>query len=444
MWQPGWSSEPEIRGQRFTLPAELEDGRIPEMFGKLSNLFSVLFIAALVWASFAEMRELAIGHGEIVPTGHVQTIQHLEGGQVESISVQEGQQVEAGTILMHLSPAAAASDLHQLQVRAASLRLHKEGLSALIDGREPDFMVRESNYPDLAAQQMQVFKSKREQSLQELNGFQARVSQREAEYKAATLEAESLKTQIEINAEQMDIREKLLKDGYTSRRAFLQAKSSLEDAKARHFSVVGRREAAREQLREAQSALDGGVAERQQQLTEERSKISTELAELEEQLGKHTDRVDRLVVKSPIRGIVQELAQQTPGEVVKPGELVARIIPLDSSIVAEVRVDPKDVGHVKKDDEVEVKLSTYDPNIFGVLKGKVDVVSASTFKTEEGEPYYKVIVALDGSYIGEGTKRRLIQPGMIVEANIVTGSKSLVKYLLKPVYRSLDVGFSER
>ena len=99
MWQPGWSSEPDIRGQRFTLPAELEDGRIPHMFGKLANLFSMLFLAALVWASFAEMRELAIGHGEIAPSGHVQTIQHLEGGQVESIEVREGQQVEAGAIL---------------------------------------------------------------------------------------------------------------------------------------------------------------------------------------------------------------------------------------------------------------------------------------------------------------------------------------------------------
>lgn len=444
MWQPGWSRDPEIRGQRFTLPAELEDGRIPQMFGKLSNLFSILFVAALVWASFAEMRELAIGHGEIAPTGHVQTIQHLEGGQVERIVVREGQRVEAGAILMHLSPAAAASDLNQLQVRAASLRLQKEGLSALIEERKPAFMERESNYPDLATEQSQVFRTRREQSAQEEKGLQARVSQRKAEYEAAKLEAKSLKTQIEINAEQMAIREKLLKDGYTSRRAYLQAKASLEDAKARHFSVVGRREAARELLREAQSALEGGKAERLQSFAEERAKVSAELAELEEQLGKHTDRVERLVVKSPVRGIVQELAQKTPGEVVKPGDLVAKVIPQDSSVVAEVRVDPKDVGHVKKDDVVEVKLSTYDPNIFGVLTGKVDVVSASTFKTEDGESYYKVIVALDKDHIGDGSKRRIIQPGMVVEANIITGSKSLIKYLLKPVYRSLDVGFSER
>ncbi len=444
MWQPGWSSEPDIRGQRFTLPAELEDGRIPHMFGKLANLFSMLFVAALVWASFAEMRELAIGHGEIAPSGHVQTIQHLEGGQVESINVREGQQVEAGQILVHLSPVAAASDLNQLHVRAASLRLQKEALTALIEKRKPELMTAENNYPDLASEQMQVYTAKRDQYSQDRRALEARVSQRKAEYEAAKLETGSLKTQIEINEEQLAIRAKLLKSGYTSRRAFLQTKASLEEVKARYFSIVGRRDAAKESLNEAKSALIGGTAEALKLLNEERTKVSAELAELTEQVGKHEDRVDRLVVKSPIDGIVHELAQKTPGEVVKPGDLVAKIVPLNSSVVAEVRIDPKDVGHVKTGDRVEIKLSTFDPNVFGVVMGKVDVISASTFKNEEGEPYFKAIVALDQRSVGEGNRRRLIQPGMVVEADIITGSKSLVKYLLKPVYRSLDIGFSER
>lgn len=444
MWQPSWSSEPDIRGQRFTLPAELEDGRIPHMFGKLTNLFCMLFAAALVWASFAEMRELAIGHGEIIPSGHVQTIQHLEGGQVESIDVREGQLVEAGTVLMRLSLVSAVSDLNQLHIRAASLRLQKEALNALIEGRAPDFMAAEKDFPDLAAEQMQVYTSKRDQISSEFSALKARVLQRQAEFKAAKLEAGSLSRQIEINKEQLAIRSELLKSGYTSRRAYLQAKVSVEDSRARYFSISGRRESAREQLNEAKSALDGGKAESLKLLNEERARFSAELAELEQQIGKHEDRVDRLAVKSPIRGIVQELAQKTPGEVVRPGDLVARVVPLDSSIVAEVRVDPKDIGHVKVGDQVEVKLSTFDPNVFGTITGKIKVISASTFKNEDGEPYYKVVVTLDQRYVGKGDRRRLIQPGMVVEADIITGSKSLVKYLLKPVYRSLDIGFSER
>lgn len=444
MWQPGWSSEPDIRGQRFTLPAELEDGRIPHMFGKLTNMFCLLFLVALIWASFAEMRELAFGHGEIVPSGHVQIIQHLEGGQVESINVREGQQVEAGTILVRLSSVAAASDLNQLQIRAANLRLQKETLGALTENRTPDFTAVEKDYPGLTAGQMQVYNSKRDQIAQQLSASKARVSQRKAEYEAAKLEAKSLQRQIEINQEQLSIRSELLQSGYTSRRAYLQTEASLEESRARHFSMIGRREAAREQLNEAKSVYEGGKAENLKLLSEEHAKISAELAELVQQIGKHEDRVDRLVVKSPIRGIVQELAQKTPGEVVKPGDLVARIVPLDTSIVAEVRIDPKDVGHVKVGDVVEVKLSTFDPNVFGVVMGKVGVISATTFKNEDGQPYYKAVLLLDQRTVGSGNRQRLIQPGMVVEANIITGSKSLIKYLLKPVYRSLDIGFSER
>lgn len=444
MFQPSWASEPDIRGQRFTLPVELEDGRIPHLFGKLTYLFSMLFLATLVWGSFAEIRELAIGYGEITPSGHVQTIQHLEGGQVESINVREGQQVEAGTILVQLSPVATASDLNQLHVRAASLRLRKEMLKALIEERAPDLMALEKDYPDMAAEQMQVYTSKRDQISQEQRALKARVSRRQAEYEAAKLEAESLKRHIEINEEQLAIRSKLLESGYTSRRAFLQTKASLEEVKARRFSTLGRRDAAKEQLNEAKSGFEGGKAESLKLLSEERYKVSAELAELIQQVAKYEDRVDRLVVKSPIRGIVLELAQETPGEVVKPGDLVARVVPLGSSVVAEVRIDPKDVGHVRTGDPVKIKLSSFDPNLFGTIMGKVDVISASTFKNEDGEPYYKVIVALDQRYLGAGKRRRLIQPGMVVEAHIITGSKSLVKYLLKPVYRSLDIGFSER
>ncbi len=444
MWQPSRSSERDIRGQRFTLPAELEDGRIPNMLGKLTYMFSMLFVAALVWASFAEMRELAIGLGEITPSGHVQIIQHLEGGQVESIDVHEGQQIEAGEVLMRLSLVSAASDLNQLHVRAAHLRLQKEARSALIEDRAPEFMAAENKYPDLAAEQMQVYTSKRDQLLSERRASKARVLQRQAEFNAAKLEAESLARQIEINKEQLSIRSQLLKSGYTSRRAYLQAKVSLEDTMSRHFSISGRRDSVKEQLIEAKSKFKGSLAESLKLLNEERAQFSVELAELEQKISKHKDRVDRLAVKSPIRGIVQELVHKTPGEVVRPGDLVAKIVPINSQVVAEVRVDPKDIGHVKVGDQVEVKLSTFDPNVFGVVTGRIDVISATTFKNEEGNPYYKVVVALNQRYVGKGNRRRLIQPGMVAEANIITGSKSLIKYLLKPVYRSLDIGFSER
>jgi HlyD family secretion protein/adhesin transport system membrane fusion protein len=179
-------------------------------------------------------------------------------------------------------------------------------------------------------------------------------------------------------------------------------------------------------------------------LSEERSKIAGELAELKEQISKQKDRVDRLVVRAPRHGIVQELAQRAPGEVVKPGDVVASIVPLDRSIVAEVRVQPDDIGHIKEGDPAEIKLSTFDSAVFGVVKGSVSHLSATTFETAKGELFYKAIITMDQDHVGHKGAERPILPGMVVEADIITGAKSLVRYLLKPVYRSLDAGFTER
>lgn len=444
MTQSSGVGEPDIHGQRFTLPAELEDGRIPHFFGSLTVLFSCLFFAALVWASFAEIRELAISQGEIAPYGQVQKIEHLEGGQIETIYFREGDQVEAGDILVQLSPIAAAADLKQLHARAANLRLRKEALSALIEGRAPYVGELAKSFPELAADQMQIYTSRRLQAEEERHTLEATVLQRKGAYQSVIAEAQSLKNQLVISEEQLAIQTKLLKAGLVARTDYLEYEAVFENFKSQTLSVKGRINSAREHLSIAQHTLEGNAAQSQNQFGEERGRVSIELAELDQQISKFSDRVDRLAVRSPVHGTVQEIVQNTPGEVIRPGDLVATIVPLDSRVVAEVRVRPQDIGHIRTDDEVEVKLSTFDPNVFGVIKGRVGVISASTFKNSNDEPYYKAIIHLDQTYVGEGIKRRTIQPGMIVQADIITGSKSLIQYILKPVYRSLDIGFSER
>ena len=433
-----------VSGQRLTMPVELEDGRIPNIFAHLTQFFCGLIIAAILWASFAQMRELAIAEGEIVPQESVQKIQHLEGGQVEKVLVKEGQIVEAGRELLQLRPTATESDLGQIRVRRAGLQLQHEALSAIIDMRTPDFGKSGVDYPELMAQQRQVYVSRRSHLTSQRAALVAKVAQREAEVPALEKELESLRRQMEIHQEQMAIRERLLETGYTSRRAFLQAEASLEQIKASFFATSGRLQTAREQLEEARSNLNSSDHEARKALEEERSKIAVELAELQQQLNKQQDRVERLVVRAPVRGIVQELAQRSPGEVVKPGELVASIVPLSQTVVAEVRLRPDDIGHVRVGADAEIKLSTYDPNVFGIIKGRVDHISATTFQTEQGEPYYKAVIRLDRTQVGNSGDKRMILPGMVVQADIITGSKSFMRYMLKPVFRSLDVSFSER
>ncbi len=437
-------AEHRVGGQRLILPIELEDGRVPDIFAQLAQVFCGLIIAAIIWGSFAQIREIAVAEGEIVPIASVQKIQHLEGGQVEKVLVKEGAMVDAGAPLLQLRPVATESDFGQVQVRIAGLRLRHEALSAVLEGRKPDFGKTGEKYPALMAQQQEVYETRNAHIASQRGALAAKVAQREAEVPALEKERDSLKRQMEIQEEQRQIRQKLLDTGYTSRRAYLQSEASLEQVKSDYFATVGRLDTARQQLEEARNTLASTESEEREALMNERAKIAVELGELNEQLTKQQDRVDRLVVRAPVRGIVQELVQRAAGEVVKPGELVASIVPVDQSVVAEVRLRPADIGHVREGDKAEIKISTFDPNIFGIAKGKVTHISATTFQTERGEHYYKAVVALDQSYVGGSEHKRMIMPGMVVQADIVTGSKSFMRYMLKPVFRSLDASFSER
>ncbi len=185
-------------------------------------------------------------------------------------------------------------------------------------------------------------------------------------------------------------------------------------------------------------------AERLQKLNDERAKVAGDLGETSNSLIKHRDRVMRLVVLSPAEGTINLLPHKSPGEVLKPGDLVAEIVSLDSGILAEVQLRARDLGHVKVGDKAEVRVSNFDPSVMGLAHGEVIGISATTFKQEHGEPYYRTRIKLKEDRLGNGDRMAQLLPGMTVEAHIVTGSKSLFRYMLKPVYRSLDVAFSER
>jgi adhesin transport system membrane fusion protein len=189
-----------------------------------------------------------------------------------------------------------------------------------------------------------------------------------------------------------------------------------------------------------------------QKLSEERVKAASDMAETEQQLVKLADRFERLLVRAPSNGIVQELAPKSIGEVVKAGDPLARIVPA-RELVAEVRIDPKDSGHIHADADAEIRLLTFDSAIFGSVRGKVEFVSATTFNPPPGqaapgqtstEPYYKATVRLLQDHVSSGATSYPIAPGMVLQAHIQTGSKSIIRYMFKPVFNSLDLAFAER
>lgn len=434
----------EVSGNSFILPAELDDDSSIIVMGRRANVLCLLFVVAIIWSIFAPIDELVLANGEIIPTANVTSIEHREGGIVDAVLVKEGQHVKAGDTILLLNPTSTESDFGQIEIQEVALALRLKSLDSLIKNLDLNFGEIGLQYPELREKEEVAHNSRATLTQKELANLETNKALRRLEANSYETEVKSLRRQLTIEQERHDSMRALLTAGHVSRKDYLDAKASLERISQSIDSAIGRQQVAELQLEEAGRTIESKNAQDKKMLGEEQAKVLSELSQAREQLNKQQDRTNRLFVRSPIDGIVQELVQKTSGEVVGTGELIARIVPAERQIVAEVRVDPYDIGHIKEGDNAEVNISTFDPSIFGTATGTIAILSPTTFLTERGDPYYKAVIDLSDNFIGENQTKRYLHAGMIVDAKIKTGSKSLMRYLLKPVLKSFNTSFSER
>ena len=435
---------PDAFGDYLILPQSLREPAGRNIYGGLIYLAAFLVAAIVAWSAFAQMRELAVAPGEIVSASFVQPVHHLEGGIVDAIFVSEGDEVKQGQPILRLRPQMADADLQQLRSRQAQLLLRQIQLTASMSDEEPVFGAVAQEYPGLAAEQMGLHRQSRMARQSEREQLTLAVEQAEGALLAARGQMESAKAQVAIEREQTSIREKSFAMGYTSRLAFLEAKSKLEAANAKIGGLSAEIEKLEKQEAEARGELRKAEAERLQKIADERAKVAGELGEVTNSLVKHQDRVERLIAVAPASGTINLLPHKSPGAVLKPGDLAAEIVSLESGIIAEVKLKARDLGHVAIGARAEIRVANYDPSVMGVAQGEVVEISPTTFKEERGEPYYRTRIKLQEDRLGHGDRVWRLLPGMVVQANIITGSKSLFQYIMKPIYRSLDTAFSER
>ncbi len=452
------NSWPQSTGQRHNLmfnrkttaeeialdiPLELEEGPPPVAYKRVLQTLSISAAAFLAWAAIGQVREVAKANGEIAPAGKVQTVGHLEGGIVAEVLVQEGQLVDEGTPLVRLLETATSSDLERVQTRLRFLATEEQRLAANTT-REQSSGLRLGNGITFSEAQQAAFVAQQRAFEQEQQALMARISEKEAELSSVVERIGLQETQIEIEQEKFEIQQSLFDQGYTSKRRYLDAKSSLQNAQSSLSELSGMKGRVEAQLREAQAGLQRSAAVAEEELAEERSRVVQERNELSFEAEKQQDRFERLFVRAPASGHIKALYLKGPGSVLAPGDVVAEIVPSDSELVADVRISPRDIGHVEVGDEAEIAVTTFDPNIQGTLKGEVSVISASSFRDEYGNYFFKATIPLTSNQIGEGSRAETISPGMVVDAKIVTGSKSVLQYMLKPVTRAIGDPLSER
>ena len=441
-------SNDKARGRQSTVrflsqPLLLEESGPPRLMRQLLLTLSLLVGGFILLTIFTEVEETAVGNGQVMPAGSVHVVQHLEGGIVAGLPVREGQVVRKGEVVMTLQAAAAEGELNQLRTRRAALSLRAERLRAFVLDAEPDFSDG-AGYPDLVADQKAILEVQHRTRDSQREVLLSRIDQRQAEIEALVEQRNSLETQVEIVEEEVSMRDELLKKGLVSRVVYLETKRNLSRAQGDLAAVVGEQARAAEAKSEAESSLAELDARLRNEALDEMGTVSAELAQVTELLTKLEDRVDRLKVVSPADGVVKGLFTRTLGSVVAPGELLMEIVPLDDEMIAEVRILPRDIGHMEIGQKAELRVSAYDSVRFGTITGRLDRISASTFLDENGEPYYKAVITMEKNHVGSEAGRNLVLPGMVVDASINTGGKTLLEYLLKPVYRSLNNAFRER
>lgn len=398
----------------------------------------------LLWAALASVTEVASASGEVTPLGSLKRIQHLEGGIVRAVHVQDGDLVDKDQVLIELESGAAAPQLEQSRTRLAALKLQLSQLDAMGSGNKASFDVNDQRFAGLAAAQSSILEMKRQELASKGSVLAEQLAEARAELASQSAQENAARQTVAILSEQAGMYRRLTQQGYASRMRLLDQQRQLMQARMQLADIQGAIEKARKAVAGGEARIAELHAATRLDATEQMGKVKSDIAELEAVIAASEDRVTRLAVRSPVRGIVNGLQAETIGGVVQPGATIMQIIPVDAPLIVEARVSPRDIGFVRIGQEVVVKVTTFDYTRFGGIAGKVESLSATTFQDEHGNFFYRARIRLAKSYVGNDPQRNFVIPGMTVLADILTDRKTVLAYLLKPVVRAVDDSLHER
>ncbi|WP_421853981.1 HlyD family type I secretion periplasmic adaptor subunit [Marinomonas sp.] len=408
----------------------------------------VIFIfvaAALVWANYTELDEVTVGEGKVIPSSQVQQIQNLEGGILKEINAKVGQVVDSGQVLMTIENTEALSSLREQQAESINLKVRATRLQAESYGVKPEFDPEiMKDYPLVVNRELDLYKNRLESLRTNQVGFQQQIEQKKQEIVELQAKLDNLKQSYAFSKEELALTRPAFEQGAVSRVELLQLERQVNqlqgDLEATQLAIPRARSA----LKEAQSKLDEGEAKFRADAQEDLTGVKSKLDQLRESNVSLEDKVSRTQVRSPVKGIVKQIQINTVGGVIKPGMNLLEIVPIEDSLLIEAKVRPENIGFIKPDLSAVVKLSAYDFAIFGGLHGVVENISADTILDEEGNSFYLVRVRTDKNYLGTKQAPLPIIPGMQATVDIITGKKTLLDYLLKPILKAKQNALRER
>lgn len=397
---------------------------------------SIGILWLIVWSSFAEIDERTRGSGKVIPSQRIQTIQNLEGGIVSEMFVKEGDRVKQGQPLMKIQDVGFTGSFNEKQLKINELKAKSYRLNAEASGQ--GFAVPTSDQQGMSlliSQEANLHMSQQSQLSNAVAIIDAQISQKGKELLESRAKREELKNAYELISQEMAITEPLTKNMVVSEVQFLQMKRQAAMIKGDYQATEHAIARIQENIGELRKRRMEIVYEFRNKAKQELNSVTAEIQQIKESESVLADRVDRTIVRSPVNGTINQILVNTIGGVVKPGMDMLEIVPEDDMLMVEVKIKPSDIAYIYPGQSANVKFTAYDFSIYGGLKGTVKHVSANTITDEKDNSYYLVRIATDKSFLVKDGKPLDIMAGMTVDVDILTGKKTVMDFILKPILK---------
>jgi adhesin transport system membrane fusion protein len=407
---------------------------------------TILFlVVAILWANQAELDEVTKGTGKVIPSRQIQIVQNLEGGIVSELMVREGDIVDPGQILLRIDDTRFSSSFREREVGQAALEARLARLRAEAVGGEfsPPTALLEGS-AQAVERERALFASQQEELAAQVAVFEQQAEQRRQELVALKARLQGLRANQRLLQSELDLTKPLVAKGAVSEVEVLRLERKAVEVRTEIDATrlaVPRVESA---LAEIEGRIDNVEIAFRNDAREELNRVASELDGMSESTVALEDRVKRTLVRAPVHGTVKRLLVNTVGGVVQPGSDLIEIVPLEDSLLVEAQIRPADIAFLRPGLPAMVKITAYDFLIYGGLEAELEHISADTIVDERGDAFYLIRVRTDKNSLGTPDDPLPIIPGMLAQVDIMTGKKTVLHYLMKPVLRARAEALRER
>ncbi|MDR3089288.1 MAG: HlyD family type I secretion periplasmic adaptor subunit [Desulfobulbaceae bacterium] len=408
-------------------------------------MLALIFIAFVVWASLSHVDEATRGDGKVIPSSQIQVVQNLEGGILSEMLVHVGDIVEKDQLLLKIDKTMFNAPVMENKVTALALQAQIARLEAEVDNKEfvpPPEVVKEK--PDIASREKQLFDSRRRQIETKLQIFDEQYRQRQQELRETqTKLAESRRSSAFLQKE-LSMTRPLVAQGAASEIELLRLERQDSQLTGEIASMTVTVEKIHSQIDEARKAME---SERLNFTNAARAELNDAYAKFESSSATSValrDRLQRTEVRSPVRGTINRILVNTVSGVIQPGMDLVEIVPLEDTLLIEAQIKPQDIAFLRPNQQAMVKFTAYDFTIYGGLDAGLEHISADSITDKQGNDFYLVRLRTKQNHLGTPQEPLPIIPGMVATVDILTGKKTIMSYLLKPILRARQTALRER